>query len=158
MKKTHKKMIAQNKKALFDYEIIEKLEAGIVLRGSEVKSLRKSRCNLKDSFVRFVKGEAFIFGMHISFLSSVNPHFRPDEKRARKLLLHQKEINKWLGKVAQDGLTIVPLMIYFNKKGKVKIQIALAKGKNLHDKREALKKKILDREARANFKDFGKKL
>ena len=75
------KLIAQNKKALFDYEIIEKLECGIVLLGSEVKSLRLSRCNLKDSFARFVKGELFVFGMHISFLQSTNPHFRPDEKR-----------------------------------------------------------------------------
>lgn len=152
------KLIAQNKKAHFDYEILEKLECGIVLLGAEVKSLRLSRCNLKDSFARFVKGELFVFGMHISFLQSTNPHFRPDEKRARKLLLHRKELDKWLGKVSQDGLSIVPLMIYFNKHNKVKLQIALVRGKQLHDKRESIKKRILDREARASLKDFGKRL
>ena len=152
------KIIAQNKKAHFDYEILEKLECGIVLLGSEVKSLRLSRCNLKDSFARFVKGELFVFGMHISFLQSTNPHFRPDEKRARKLLLHRKELDKWLGRVSQDGLSIVPLMIYFNKHNKVKLQIALVRGKQLHDKRESIKKRILDREARASLKDFGKRL
>lgn len=152
------KIIAQNKKAHFDYEILEKLECGIVLLGAEVKSLRLSRCNLKDSFARFVKGELFVFGMHISFLQSTNPHFRPDEKRARKLLLHRKELDKWLGRVSQDGLSIVPLMIYFNKHNKVKLQIALVRGKQLHDKRESIKKRILDREARASLKDFGKRL
>lgn len=152
------KLIAQNKKAHFDYEILEKLECGIVLLGSEVKSLRLSRCNLKDSFARFVKGELFVFGMHISFLQSTNPHFRPDEKRARKLLLHRKELDKWLGRVSQDGLSIVPLMIYFNKHNKAKLQIALVRGKQLHDKRESIKKRILDREARASLKDFGKRL
>ncbi|WP_299328542.1 SsrA-binding protein SmpB [uncultured Helicobacter sp.] len=152
------KLIAQNKKAHFDYEILEKLECGIVLLGAEVKSLRLSRCNLKDSFARFVKGELFVFGMHISFLQSTNPHFRPDEKRARKLLLHRKELDKWLGRVSQDGLSIVPLMIYFNKHNKVKLQIALVRGKQLHDKRESIKKRILDREARASLKDFGKRL
>ncbi|OBV29390.1 SsrA-binding protein [Helicobacter sp. CLO-3] len=152
------KLIAQNKKALHDYTILESLEAGISLIGAEVKSLRLSRCNLKDSFIRFIKGEAWVFGMHISHLASVNPHFRPDEKRARKLLLHKKQLDKWLGKVSQEGLTAVPLKIYFNEKGKVKLQIALAKGKNLHDKREALKKKILDKEAQASLKNYGKNL
>lgn len=152
------KLIAQNKKALFDYEIIEKLECGIVLLGSEVKSLRLSRCNLKDSFARFVKGELFVFGMHISFLQSTNPHFRPDEKRARKLLLHRSQLDKWFGKVSQDGLTIVPLSIYFNTHNKVKLQLALARGKQLHDKRESIKKKTLDREARASLKNYGKRL
>lgn len=152
------KIIAQNKKALFDYEVLERLECGIVLVGAEVKSLRLSRCNLKDSFVRFIKGEVFVFGMHISFFASTNPHFRPDEKRARKLLLHRKEIDKWQGKVVQDGLSVVPLMIYFNKNNRVKLQIALVRGKKLHDKRESIKKRILDREARASLKDFGKHL
>lgn len=152
------KLIAQNKKALFDYEVLEKLECGIVLLGSEVKSLRLSRCNLKDSFARFVKGELFIFGMHISFLQSTNPHFRPDEKRARKLLLHRSQLDKWFGRISQDGLTIVPLSIYFNAHNKVKLQLALARGKQLHDKRESIKKKILDREARASLKNYGKSL
>lgn len=151
-------LIAQNKKANFDYEIIETLEAGISLLGSEVKSLRLSRCNLKDSFVRIVKGEAFVFGMHISLLSSVNPYFKFDEKRPRKLLLHKKELNKWLGKTSLQGLTIVPLKIYFNQKNKAKLLIALAKGKDLKDKRESIKKKILNREAQSALKAFGKNL
>lgn len=92
------KLIAQNKKALFDYEILESLESGIVLLGSEVKSLRLGRCNLKDSFIKIIKQEAFAFGIHISFLSTTNPHFRPDEKRPKKLLLHRKQIDKWFGK------------------------------------------------------------
>lgn len=151
-------LIAQNKKANFDYEIIETLEAGISLLGSEVKSLRLSRCNLKDSFVKIVKGEAFVFGMHISLLSSVNPYFKFDEKRPRKLLLHKKELNKWLGKTSLQGLTIVPLKIYFNQKNKAKLLIALAKGKDLRDKRESIKKKILNKEAQSALKAFGKNL
>ena len=123
-----------------------------------MKSLRLSRCNLKDSFVRIVKGEAFVFGMHISLLSSVNPYFKFDEKRPRKLLLHKKELNKWLGKTSLQGLTIVPLKIYFNQKNKAKLLIALAKGKDLKDKRESIKKKILNREAQSALKAFGKNL
>ncbi|WP_288547007.1 SsrA-binding protein SmpB [uncultured Helicobacter sp.] len=152
------KLIAQNKKALFDYEILESLESGIVLLGSEVKSLRLGRCNLKDSFIKIIKQEAFAFGIHISFLSTTNPHFRPDEKRPKKLLLHRKQIDKWFGKASQERLTIVPLKIYFNQKNKVKLQIALARGKNLHDKRESLKKKILNKEAQASLKNYGKHL
>ncbi len=152
------KIIANNKKAFFDYEILEKLESGIVLLGSEVKSIRFGRCNLKDSFVRIIKGEAFVFGMHISYLESINAYFRPDEKRARKLLLHRAQIDKWLGKVSQERLSIVPLSIYFNQKNKIKLQIALVKGKNLHDKRESIKRRILDKEAQASLKKFGKSL
>ncbi len=152
------KIIANNKKAFFDYEILEKLESGISLLGSEVKSIRLGKCNLKDSFVRIVKGEAFVFGMHISYLASTNAHFRPDEKRARKLLLHRVQIDKWLGKVSQERLSIVPLSIYFNQKNKIKLQIALVKGKNLHDKRESIKRRILDKEAQASLKKFGKNL
>ncbi len=152
------KIIANNKKAFFDYEILEKLESGIVLLGSEVKSIRFGRCNLKDSFVRIIKGEAFVFGMHISYLESINAYFRPDEKRVRKLLLHRAQIDKWLGKVSQERLSIVPLSIYFNQKNKIKLQIALVKGKNLHDKRESIKRRILDKEAQASLKKFGKSL
>ena len=99
------------------------------------------RVNLKDSFVRIIKGEVWVFGMHISFLESTNPHYKPDEKRPRKLLLHRKQIDKWYGRVKQEGLAIVPLMLYFNEKNKAKLQIALAKGKKLHDKRHDLKAK-----------------
>jgi len=148
------RIVATNKKAYHDFEIIEKLEAGIVLEGSEVKAIRESRVNLKDSFVKIIKQEPFIFGMHISYSSSANPHFRPDEKRPRKLLLNKKEINKLIGKISEKGYTIVPLKLYFNNKNLVKLEIALAKGKTLHDKREAIKRKIMDREARAAMKNY----
>jgi len=146
------KIISKNKKAFHDYEILEKLEAGIELLGSEVKSIRMGRVNLKDSYVRIIKGEVWVFGMHISFIESTNPHYKPDEKRPRKLLLHRKQIDKWHGKVNQVGLAIVPLMLYFNERNKAKLQIALAKGKKLHDKRETLKRKTAEREAQAAMK------
>ncbi len=148
------KIVATNKKAYHDFEIIDKYEAGIVLEGSEVKAIRAGRVNLKDSFIKIVKGEPFIFGMHISHLNTANPHFKPDEKRPRKLLLHKKEINKLIGKTSEKGYTIVPLKLYFNKKNLVKLEIALAKGKTLHDKREAIKRKIMEREAKAALKGY----
>ncbi|MDD3324813.1 MAG: SsrA-binding protein SmpB [Sulfurospirillaceae bacterium] len=145
--------IARNKKALFDYEILEKYEAGIQLQGSEVKAIRKGRVNLKDSFVKILKGEPFLIGAHISHLESVNSHFAPTERRDRKLLLHAKEIAKLDAKVNKDGLTIVALSVYLSDKNLVKLQIALAKGKALHDKREALKKKDAEREAKVAIKN-----
>ena len=148
------KIIATNKKAYYDFEIIEKYEAGIVLEGSEVKAIRAGRVNLKDSFIKIVKGEPFVFGMHISHLNSANPYFKPDEKRPRKLLLHKKEINKLIGKTSEKGYTIVPLKLYFNKKNLVKLEIALAKGKTLHDKRETIKRKIMEREAKSALKGY----
>lgn len=146
--------VATNKKARHDYHLFERFEAGLALRGSEIKSIRMGRVNLKDSFVRVTKGEAFLYNAHISYLDTTNPHFKPDERRARKLLLHKKEIDKIFGKVSQDGMTVVPTKIYFNKRNKAKLEIALAKGKDLHDKRETIKKRILDREARASLKDY----
>lgn len=148
------KIVAKNKKAFFDYEILEKYEAGVVLSGSEVKSIRAGRVNLKDSFIKIVKGEAFLFHAHISHLQTTHAFFKPNERRERKLLLHRKEIDKLLGKISIEGLTLVPLVLYFNKRNKVKIEIALAKGKNLHDKRETLKRKILDREAQMALKNY----
>ena len=148
------KTIAQNKKAWHDYEILEKFEAGISLKGSEVKSIRLGKINLKDSYVRILKGEAYLIGAHISYPQSENPLFRPEEKRDRKLLLHKKEIDKLAGKVSQDGLTIVALRVYFNSKNLAKVQIALARGKNIHDKRETLKKREADKEARAAMKKY----
>ncbi len=149
-----RKIIAKNKKALFDYEILEKYEAGIVLEGSEVKAIRKGRVNLKDSFVRIIKGEPFLLNAHISYLDTTNPYFKPDERRPRKLLLHKKEIDKLLGKVTKEALTIVPLSIYLNHKNLVKVEIALARGKKLHDKRETIKRREADREARAAIKKY----
>lgn len=146
------KIVAKNKKAFFDYEIIDKFEAGIVLEGSEVKSLRVGKCNLKDSFVRIVKGEAIMFNSHITYPETVNVHFKPDERRARKLLLHKKEIDKLIGKIKLDGLTVVPTMLYFNNKNRAKVEIALAKGKNVGDKRDTIKERDLQREARSAMK------
>ena len=143
------KTIARNKKALHDYEILETYEAGIELQGSEVKSIRMGRVNLKDTYVRIIKGEAILIGAHVSYLETANPHYRPDERRDRKLLLHRIEIDKLLGKITKDGLTIVALSMYLSHKNLVKVQIAVARGKNVHDKRETLKRKEADREARA---------
>ena len=153
-----KKVFAKNKKAYFDYEILQTLESGIVLAGSEVKSIRAGRVNLKDSFVKIIKGEAFLFHAHISFLENTYSYFKPNERAVRKLLLHKKEIDKLFGSVMQQGLGIVPLNIYCNQKNKIKLTIALVRGKKLHDKRESIKKKMLEREARANMKDYGKRL
>lgn len=152
------KLIAKNKKAYFDYEILETLESGIVLQGSEVKSIRAGRVNLKDSFIRIVHGEAFLFNAHISFLEHTYTYFKPNERRERKLLLHKKEIDRLLGSVSKESLSIVPLNIYFNQKNTIKLCIALVRGKKLHDKRESIKKKMLEREARANMKDYGKRI
>jgi SsrA-binding protein len=146
-------IISQNKKAKFEYEIIETLEAGIVLQGSEVKALRAKRANLNDAFCRYIKGELHLMNAHISHLETANRHFAKDERAPRKLLIHKKQSDKLFGKVNKEGLTIVPLKIYFNEKNLAKVQIALAKGKKLHDKRETLKRRTLDREAASAIKN-----
>ncbi len=150
------KTIARNKKALHDFEILETYEAGIELKGSEVKSIRMGRVNLKDSYVRIIKGEVFLVGSHISYLQTANPLYRPEEKRDRKLLLHRKEIDKLFGKISRDGLTMVALSLYLSGKNKVKVKIALARGKTLHDKRETLKRKEADKEAKMAMKNFAR--
>lgn len=146
-------IVAQNKKARFDYEILEKFEAGIVLSGSEVKALRAKRANLADAFCRFIRGELFIMNAHIAHLETANKHFAPDTRSPRKLLLHKKELEKLYVKVHKEGLTIVPLKIYFNERNFAKITIAIAKGKKLHDKRADLKAKTLDKEAKQAMKN-----
>ncbi|WP_104721995.1 SsrA-binding protein SmpB [Helicobacter mesocricetorum] len=151
------KIIATNKKANYDFFILEKYEAGIELKGSEVKSIRAAKVNLKDSFVKIIQGEAFLFQAHIAALGTTNLHYKPDEKRPRKLLLHRKEIDKLFGKAQVGGMSIVALKIYFNKANKAKLEIALAKGKNLHDKRNSLKEKIQKREIAQSLKEFYKK-
>ncbi|EAU00430.1 SsrA-binding protein SmpB [Campylobacter curvus] len=148
------KDLAKNKKALHDFSILETFEAGVVLKGSEVKALRAGRANLKDSFVRIIKGEIFLLNAHISHLDTTNSHFRPDERAPRKLLMHRKQIDKLFGSVTKDGLTMVALALYLNDKNIIKARVALAKGKNLHDKRETLKKREADMEARAAMKKF----
>ncbi|NVJ52163.1 MAG: SsrA-binding protein [Campylobacteraceae bacterium] len=148
MAKTKEKNLTfKNKKAYHDYEILDTLEAGIALQGSEVKSIRDSRVNLKDSHVRIIKNEVYVLNMHITHLSTAHTTYRPDERRSRKLLLHRKEINKLHEKVSKDGFTLIPTKLYFNSKNMVKIQVAVARGKKLHDKREDLKQKTLKKEA-----------
>ena len=138
------KIITENKKAWFDYEIIEKFEAGIVLQGSEVKSLRNAQVNLKDSYVAFRGHEAFLQSAHISVYSasSYNNH---EPERIRKLLLHEHELEKIFKAVTEKGLTCVPLKMYF-KKGRAKVEIGIARGKKKGDKRQAIKSRESDRE------------
>ncbi len=146
--------IAKNKKAYYDYEILEKFEAGIVLQGSEVKALRAKKANLNDAFCRFIKGELYLMNAHIAHLDTTNRNFARDTRSPRKLLMHKKELDKLFGKITKDGMTIVPLSIYFNRRNLAKVSIALAKGKKLHDKRETLKRKTLLREAQQAMKNY----
>ncbi len=144
------KLIAQNKKAYHDYFIIESYEAGICLAGTEVKSLRMGKCSIKESFIRFEKGEVIIHGMHITPYEKGNI-FNKDPLRSRKLLLNRYEINKISGKVAEKGYTLVPLKVYF-KGNHIKIEIGLAKGKKMYDKRQDIAKKDMKRESERKFK------
>ena len=144
------KLIASNRKAFHDYFVLQKVEAGIALTGTEVKSLREARVNLKDSYVAFDRGEAFLVGAHISPYSHGNRQNHEPERK-RKLLLHRREIDRLEGQVVEKGLTIVPLRLYF-KGGKVKAEIAVVRGKKLFDKRESEKRRELDREAEAAIK------
>ncbi len=142
--KTDKKIITENRKARYDYTILNSYEAGISLEGHEVKSLRTGKANLRDSYVRIENQEAFLHNAHISAYSPARlTDYNPLKKR--KLLLHKSEITKLLGKVQERGLTIVPLRMYFIK-GKAKIEIALARGKHVYDKREVLRKRAIDRD------------
>ncbi|MCI9281002.1 MAG: SsrA-binding protein SmpB [Bacilli bacterium] len=136
----------KNKKAYFDYSILEELEAGIALTGTEIKSIRKGSIDLKDTFVNIKNNEAFILNMYIAKYEEGNI-FNHEERRTRKLLLHKKEIKKLKEQIKVEGLTIIPLKLYF-KKNKVKILIGICKGKKLYDKRASLKEKDLKREAR----------
>ncbi|MGH1378232.1 MAG: SsrA-binding protein SmpB [Alphaproteobacteria bacterium] len=133
--------IADNKKARFDYEICDTFEAGIMLKGTEVKSLRLGQCSIKESYVGPKDGELWIFNANISEYSQAGTHLQHHTTRPRKLLLHKREINKIAGSVAREGMTIVATRIYFNEHGKVKLEIALAKGKKQHDKRQTEKKR-----------------
>lgn len=146
--------IAKNKKAYHDYFIEEKFEAGIVLLGSEVKGIRAHKVNLKDSFIRFVKGEAILFNAHIGRLDTTHHFYGHEERAARKLLLHKKQLQKMIKAVTRDGYTIVPLQLYFNDRNIVKVQIAIAKGKQLHDKRQTLKEKDQKRDIERSMKDY----
>lgn len=148
--KESQKLIANNKKAYHDFFIDETYECGIALYGTEVKSMRMGKCSIKEAFVRIEDGEVFVYGMHVSPYEKGNI-FNKDPLRVKKLLLHKYEINKLLGKIKEKGYTLVPLQVYF-KDGKVKVEIGLARGKKLYDKREAIAKKDQRREAEKEFK------
>jgi len=148
------KVISNNKKAFHEYIIQDKFEAGIQLTGGEVKAIRAGKVNLRDSYVRIEKGEIFLLQAHISYLETTHSSYRYDEIRKRKLLMHKKEINKLFVKVSKTALTIVPLKLYINSKNMMKVEIALAQGKNLHDKREAMKEKSMKREMGRVLKEY----
>ena len=150
MGKTSIKLIANNKKAYHDFFIEDTFEAGISLHGTEVKSLRMGKCSIKESFIRIENGEVFIYGMHISPYEKGNI-FNKDPLRVKKLMLHKAEINKLIGKTKEKGMAIVPLKVYF-KGSLVKVEIGLAKGKKLYDKRQDIAKKDQQREASRDFK------
>ncbi len=150
MAKPEKKLIANNKKAYHEYFLEERYEAGIELHGTEVKSLRTGKCSIKEAFVRVENGEVFIYGMHISPYEKGNI-FNRDPLRPKKLLMHKAEIRKLVGKQAEQGYTLVPVEVYF-KGSLVKVEIALARGKKLYDKRHDIAKKDMRREAEREFK------
>jgi SsrA-binding protein len=144
-------VVATNRQARQKFELFDRYEAGIALKGSEVKSLREGRVNLKDSFVRIVRGEAFLFNCHISPYSHIQNILLADPTRMRKLLLKRNEIDRLGGQTSRKGHTLVPLSIYF-KKGRAKVEIAVARGKREYDKRETLRRRIAEREAERAIK------
>ena len=150
MGKSSIKLIANNKKAYHDFFIDDTFEAGVSLHGTEVKSLRMGKCSIKEAFVRIENGEVFVYGMHISPYEKGNI-FNKDPLRVKKLLMHRYEINKLMGKIKEKGFTLVPLKVYF-KGSLVKVEIGLARGKKLYDKREDIAKKDQRREAEKEFK------
>ena len=150
MAKETMKLIANNKKAYHDYFIEDKLECGVALHGTEVKSMRMGKCSIKEAFIRIENGEVYVYGMHVSPYEKGNI-FNKDPLRVKKLLLHRQEINKLVGKIKEKGYTLVPLQVYF-KSGKVKVEFGLARGKKLYDKREDIAKKDQRRETEREFK------
>lgn len=152
-----KKLIASNKKAHHDYFIEETYEVGIVLTGTEIKSIRQGKVNLKESFAKIESGELVVYQMHISPYEQGN-RFNVDPVRPRKLLLHKAEIRRLIGYTTLKGLTIVPLSIYLNEKGMAKMEIAVAKGKKMYDKREDIAKKDSDRRIQQEMKTSSRSL
>lgn len=150
MAKEAQKLVANNKKAYHDYFIDEKYEAGIVLHGTEVKSLRMGKCSIKEAFVRIENNEVWVYGMHVSPYEKGNI-FNRDPLRPKKLLMHKEEIQKLTGKLAEKGFTLVPLEVYF-KDGRAKVSLGLARGKKLYDKRQDIAKRDQRREAEKEFK------
>jgi SsrA-binding protein len=148
------KVVADNRRARFDYEIMQTFEAGVELKGSEVKSLREGRTNLAESYAAMKAGELFLINSNIPEYREAN-RFNHDPKRPRKLLLHKKEIAKLANGVLREGLTIVPLKMFFNPRGRCKVDIALARGKKLHDKRDTIKERSWDRERARILREKG---
>ena len=146
--------IAENRKAFHDYHLVETFEAGIALQGTEVKSIRAGRVNLRDSFARVEGGEIFLYNVHISPYGN-RGYVDREPTRRRKLLLHKQEIRKLIGKTVEKGMTLVPVRMYF-KNGRIKVAISLAKGKQAHDKRETIKRREAERETRAAMKTKGR--
>jgi len=146
------KIVSDNRQARFQYEILETYEAGLVLVGTEVKSIRAGKVNLRDGFARIHNGEVVLMNVHISPYETATQTFNHDPRRTRKLLLHRDEIRKLIGKVEQKGLTLVPLKLYL-KRGWIKLTLALARGKKTHDKRESLKRKQDDRDIQRALKN-----
>ena len=144
------KIVATNRKARHEYEVLDTFEAGIVLQGTEVKSLRQGKANLKDSYATIKNGEVFLLNMHISPYEQGNV-YNHDPTRTRKLLLHKSEINRLIGKVEEKGMTLIPLKLYF-KRGKAKVELALARGKKLYDRRRDIAKRDAERELRRVYR------
>jgi SsrA-binding protein len=144
-------LVASNRRALHDYEILEKVEAGLVLLGPEVKSLREGRANLSDSYAVLRRGEAYLVNAHVSPYAQASRE-NPDPRRERKLLLNRSEIRRLAGKVAERGLTLVPLSLYF-KNGRAKVELGLARGKRVYDKRQTLKRREQEREIERAVRD-----
>lgn len=149
--KTGKKVITRNKKAFHDYHILETFEAGIVLMGSEIKSIRANRINLQDGFVQEINGELWLLGVHISLYEQAKIFGHSNPVRPRKLLLHKREIAKIITQIQQKGMTAVPTMVYLSK-GRAKVEIALAKGKKLYDKRDSESSRDSERQIRRVLK------
>jgi SsrA-binding protein len=145
------KAIAVNKKAFFNYEIFETLEAGIALQGSEVKSIREGRISLKDSYAEIKNGEVLLVQCHISPYEAAN-RFNHEPLRVRKLLLHRREIKRLTGKIKEKGFTLVPTKVRLNDKGRIKVEISLAKGKRLYEKKDVIKERDREREMRRELK------
>ncbi len=148
------KLVADNRKARFNYAVGETFEAGVALTGSEVKSLRTGKANIGEAFARTHEGELWLYNSNISEYKQAG-RFNHEPKRPRKLLLHKRQISKLIGAVEREGMTVVPLKLYFNEKGRAKLEIALAKGKKLHDKRETEKKRDWNRERGRILRDKG---
>jgi len=142
--RTGRKVVARNKKATHEYQILESWEAGIVLTGPEIKSIREGKVSIAEAFARIDAGEVWLYDMHVTPYDPAS-RWNVDPRRPRKLLMHRREIRRLIGAVQEKGLTLVPLELYFSR-GYAKIQLALARGKRLHDKREAVKRRIADRE------------